>query len=271
VPKYDAFGREIGEDPLAALGWSTKEANAEEPARAGQPARAEEPPRAARAEEPARAPRTEPPRPAPSRPPATTPSIAIRRRPRVVSRLIVLAIVAGAVGLFAADSKREIHDALPGPSGTGGPPAVAGKPPVGLRGGSLIRPAELGRALDRLRAEQLGRLTNLRLAPERIDAQFVTSGGRLRLVQLGFDGEVQRFPLSGPGFRHLDTIPLSKLDPTAPARLVRAAAARLHRPAARIDYVVASRFAGTVTWGAYFKAGGIFLGDARGRLQRRIS
>ena len=90
-------------------------------------------------------------------------------------------------------------------------------------------------------------------------------------VQLRPGGEFQRFSESGNGFGGLDTIPFGKLDPTAPQRLVRAAAERLGRPVSRIDYLVASQTSGEVTWGAYFKGGAIFLANERGKITRRVS
>jgi hypothetical protein len=142
--------------------------------------------------------------------------------------------------------------------------------PAGLEAGSLIRSGELRRALAELRSKQLGRVQILRLAPERIDAGLLSSNGRLQSVQLRHDGEFQEFS-STPGLGHLEAIPWARLNPAAPARLVRQAARRLNRPVDRIDYLVPSLIQGQVIWGAYFKGGQIFQGDARGRLFRRVS
>ena len=142
--------------------------------------------------------------------------------------------------------------------------------PVGLQAGSLIRPGEFRRALAQLRSRQLGRTQTMRLAPERIDAAFVSSRGVLQSVQLRHDGGFQEFS-STPNLGHLETIPWARLNPAAPARLVRQAARRLNRPVSGIDYLVPSLIDGKVIWGAYFKGGQIFQGDARGRLFRRIS
>ena len=135
----------------------------------------------------------------------------------------------------------------------------------------MIRPAEFRRALAQLRGRAIGRVQTLRLAPERIDAALLTRRTTLVNVQLRHDGKFQRFSETGGGFGHLDTIPYARLDPAAPQRLVRAAAAKLHRPTSRIDYLVPSITSGAVTWGAYFKGGAIFLADARGHITRRIS
>jgi len=277
MPEYDAFGREIGEDPLAA--W-----RAAEPAAKPQP---EPEPEPAAAQAPA-----DPPVPTPA-PPAPTPDPALappappvtasptrrepppsarirRRRPRVVSRLILLlVVVVAAANLIggAADKVKDAVDDLPALT----PPTVAPKAaPVGLRPGSMIRPAELRRALADLRARRIGRIRTLRVAPERIDASLLTRRTTLVNVQLRHDGQFQRFSESGAGFGHLDTISFTALDPAAPARLVRAAAARLHRPTTRIDYLVPMITNGKITWGAYFKEGPIFLADAQGHITRRL-
>ena len=193
---------------------------------------------------------------------------ARRRRPRVVSRLIVLLVVLGLGASLVANAGREIEDAIRDVPGVEAEPA--GPPPAGLQSGSLVRPGELRRALARLRAEDLGRAYTLRLEPERIDAQLVTPRGVMTSVQLRHDGGFDEFARSRGG-GHLDTIPWNRLDPDAPARLARRAAARLGRPVTRLNYLVASLFDGRVIWGAYFKGGQIFQGDERGRLFRRIS
>jgi hypothetical protein len=166
---------------------------------------------------------------------------------------------------------REIEDAIEDVPGLGPVSPDAEAPdPVGLQAGSLIRPGELRRALAELRGRRLGRVQTLRLAPERIDAALLSSRGRLQSLQLRHDGGFQEFS-STPGLGHLEAIPWGRLDPAAPARLVRQAARRLNRPVNRIDYLVPSLIDGKVIWGAYFKGGQIFQGDARGRLFRRVS
>jgi hypothetical protein len=180
MPKYDAFGREIGEDPLA--GWraeeaAPREAVPDEPAPAPAPAAESapvDPPRAAAPPERPRLPsqrvvRIEMPR---------------RRRPRVVARLIILLVVLGLGASLAVNGGRELEDAI-----RDIPPVEAeGPPPVGLERGSLVRPAELRRAFAQLQDANLGRVYTLRLAPERIDAQLITGGGVRSSVQLRHDG-----------------------------------------------------------------------------------
>jgi hypothetical protein len=281
MPKYDAFGREIGEDTLAP--WRQQEGSVERPPEEGRdeeespvvtvgdatvtigepiviqagPAIDDSPP----AEAPPAAERVIRLRMPTGRP--------ARRRPRVVSRLILLLVVIGLGATLAINAGREIEDAIRDVPGLV-PPAPEAAAPVGLQAGSLIRPNEFRRALAQLRGRKIGRVETMRLAPERIDAALISSGGRLRSVQLRHDGAFQEFA-STPGLGHLETIPWTRLDPAAPARLVRQAARRLNRPVDRIDYLVPSLIQGRLIWGAYFKGGQIFQGDARGRLFRRVS
>jgi hypothetical protein len=252
MPEYDAFGREIGEDSLA--GWRTSEPATARPA----PPREEQPAVAV-------------PRPAaPARPSPPSPIRPRRRaRPRVVSRLILLLVVVVIGANLIGGAVTKVHDAVDGL--TPASPTPSGPPPAGLQPGSLIRAAELRTALRDLQNRNLGRLQTLRLAPVRIDATFLTPRTTIASVQLRHDGSFQRFGESGRGFGGIDAVAFSRLDPAAPQRLVRAAAERLHKPPARIDYLVPSISEGKLIWGAYFKGGAIFLADAKGRITSRIS
>ena len=179
-------------------------------------------------------------------------------------------VVAG-VNLLAAAGSR-VKDAVDDlPSLSVPKPAAPVADPVGLEAGSMIRPGNLRKALAELRRRDLGKLESLRLAPERIDATLLSPRGTLISVQLRHDGQFRQFSESGPGFGGATTIPFGRLDPRAPQRLVRAAAERLGRSPDQIDYLVPSISEGKVYWGAYFKNGATFLGDARGRVIRRIS
>ena len=277
MPDYDAFGREIGEDTLA--GWRTGSSAepAPEPPPPGPPAAAvtagdplgtagaSAPPVSAGA---TAAPVSAPPVSAP--PARTRFQRPPRRRPRV--RWIAL-LIAGWIGInVVSDVADKVDEAARGikiPSLA--VPSPEADAPVGLAPRSLLRPAAFERALAQLRSRKIGRIQSLRVAPERIDASLLTPRGTLVSVQLRPGGELRRFSESGGGFGGTGTIPFGKLDPTAPQRLVRAAAERLGRPVSRIDYLVASQTSGDVTWGAYFKGGAIFLANERGKITRRTS
>ncbi len=262
MPKYDAFGREIGEDTLA--GWRSGEA-VERPAAEPEPAEAA----------------TAPPQPEPEPtvtagppPQARPPMPILRPRRRRRGPLITLLIVAGVV-IFAGNIVSGISDEVAKNvpdfefqvPDVDVPEAPAdAPPPVGLGGESMIRPAGLRKAIADLEGRQLGVETwTFRLAPERIDATFVKKG--LRHVQLRFDGTFQRFSVSRGNYAHLPTVNISELDVRAPQRLVRAAARRIGKPTSRIDYLIPQ----TDGWIAYFKGGQYFKGDRHGRALRRIS
>ena len=80
-------------------------------------------------------------------------------------------------------------------------PAPPGEAPVGLGRGSLLLPAAFERAVTRLRGGGYKGLTNLRVAPERIDASLITRGGSLRHVQIAPDGALRTFGASTPRLR----------------------------------------------------------------------
>jgi hypothetical protein len=275
MPKYDAFGRELGEDSLESLGWTSGGTVTPAPAPAPEtpaPAPAEPPAAVAGAPE------------APPEPPRQRPAPAFGRPPRrrhsggarIMSRLITFGIIAGVAAAVIPNVTSKVKDAtdgitidLPDIDTPAIPDTKPVTPPVGLGTGSLIRPAAFARALRDLRGRNLGRLTNLSLRPERIDLQTVRNG-RLTSSQLSTAGGFRKFSTSGPGFTNTSTIAWGKLDPAAPQRLARTAAERIHKPVAKIDYLVPSDFDGKLIWGAYFKGGQIVQGDARGRFTRRI-
>jgi hypothetical protein len=148
-------------------------------------------------------------------------------------------------------------------------PVTPAAPPVGLGPRSLIRHANLAPAVAKLR-HGLGRLTNLRVAPESIVAQLVTKGGRLRSVQIHADGTLDKISLSGPGFTSVPTIPFSGIDTRAPERLVRGGARDGGFKTRAIQYLVPSRFSGAIVWNAYFANGRRYEGDAAGRVMRKF-
>ena len=165
----------------------------------------------------------------------------------------------------------------PVPPARSAPPAtprrVAAPPatPRGVGRGSLLRPFAFGAAIKRLRNGGFGQLTNLRVAPERIDATLLTKGGALRHVQIVPGGELRRFGTATGGFRGVPTMSLAAIDSGAPQRLTRSAAERLGIVPGRVNYLVYTRFGGITQWNVYFTGGQIFSADARGRITRRIS
>jgi hypothetical protein len=256
VPQYDAFGREIGANTLSGLGSGVAPEAEAAPVETGPP-------------EPS------PPRPEP--PSVSIPLRPLRRRRRRGAGFVVLFVlfivlaplaIGGLVIFSAVDGATEA--VRKGVATIAAPEvsAAAAVPPMGVRGRSLVRRDHFAAALASLSGSEL-RLTHLRLAPERIDAQLLTRGGRLRSVQVLPGGATKRLgPDSGPGFDSAGTIPISRLDPRAPQRLARRGAAKLRVRLSTLQYLVPTLFSGKVTWVAYFEHARYVLGDAAGRYQR---
>jgi hypothetical protein len=293
VAERDPFGRLPGENPLEFLGQpsngteaaaaeavAAEAVAAEETATAGRPAFAQ--PAVAKRPRAAQDVRTPA---ATSLDPAQVTRIA-RRVVRTVIVLAVLVVAVGALGLLASGgsdtSDRTPTIAVPVPNlktPPAGAPSRAAPPPAtrpaatprGLNASSLLTRRKLAPALRRLGTSGLGRLRTLSIRPERVDAQLLTRGGRLRSVQVRADGTINDFGTSGPGFGHLDTIAFARVQPAAPARLVRSAAERLHRPPSQVDYVVLLQLGSSLSWSVFMRDGKHFLADASGRITRRIS
>ena len=295
----DPFGRKKDDDPLASLGWQADEtASTTEPEpKPAAPTREHEP--RLGADEPAMAAGTWRPQPEAERrgsEPTSAPppprragqgSLVARFARGVLALAIVVAVLGGALLAMVNSGKERVHDIvreLPDsfpefrpPPGSGSPfeersgRAQPALPARGLSVDSLLRPAAFGRALARLRSGGYGRLTNLRVAPDRIDATMVTRGGRLRLLQIVPGGAVRVLQTTTGRFAGTRAMTLEGIDPRAPNRLTRSAAGRLGQPASRVDYLVLMDFAGARQWNVYFKGGQIFSADAHGRITRRIS
>jgi hypothetical protein len=289
----DPFGRKKGEDPLASLGWTGSEgATRAEPApktRADEPLPGLDP----EPERPAQPPRQ--PRPRRQRPPAQSTQFKPRRAVRgLVMTAVVVAIAGGAIASLVGSGVHKVERVVddfttpqvsppppPAASSSEVPPAAqqpaparpvrSATPPRGVGRGSLLRPFAFGAAIKRLRTSGFGRLTNLRVAPERIDATLLSKGGALRHVQIVPGGGLQQFGPASQGFGGMPTTSLAGIDAGAPQRATRSAAGRLGVPPSRVNYLVYMQFAGAAQWYVYFTAGQIFSADAHGRIARRIS
>lgn len=269
MPEYDAFGREIGEDTLQQWRQGSGPLPADPapvPPKPPQPA-----PVSVSAGDPLGG-----PAPAPAAPPqqprervVVAPGMRPRRRRRGMARLIVLLVfgwIAFNVISGIAGKVDEVARTIPDLS-----PAETEPPPAGLERGSLLRPAAFKRAIAQIRRRGEGKLQNLRVAPDRIDASLITDRGTLVNVQVSATDGYREFSESGPGFTASNTVPSSKLDTRVPMKLTVAAAERLGKPVGTINYLVPTMSDGKVVWGAYFKTGAIFLANARGKIIRRIS
>jgi hypothetical protein len=260
VPKYDAFGREIGDDPLKSLREVSNPVPAEETSRVEVSAPEAEP--ETEAWSGTREPEPDPQRIVVAAPPEF---VRPRRRRRGFPAFLVLGVIVAAVGLVANSAVEkgenlidDISTALP----EAAEPEEQAPPPVGLEPDSLIREDNFAAALKTLADSGLGRPTALRIAPERIDTQLL-EGNTLHIVQITPDGELHEFGSSEGTGRPLA---FKAIDPAAPERLVRRAATP-KAPPRNINYLVVSP-GPPQSVGAYFKNGRIVIGDAHGRPER---
>jgi hypothetical protein len=254
VPEYDAFGREIGDDPLAGLRDAVNppppKPNVEVAPEPAEPVFTAGPEPVATAPEPSPAPVFVPP------PQFVRPR---RRRRGGLAGLLVIAAIVGAVGLVsnaAVEKGRDIIDQVT--------PEEPVPPPTGLQRDSLIQENNFASALRTLNAAKLGKPMAIRVAPDRIDATLV-KGSKLHQVQITPDGALRELASSdAPATRSV--VAYSSIDPAAPERLTRAGATK-KQPARSINYVLLTP-GPPITWGAYYKRGRIVIGDRTGHVQR---
>jgi hypothetical protein len=201
------------------------------------------------------------------------------RRADVVRAILTLAIV-GAVGvaLFAAlvPWASNLAD-TPGPSAPaeeGGSLAGAGADglaaPRGLGAGSLLRPENLAPAVRRLRVRLGGRPRFVRVSADRVDAQVVLPGERIRLGYFTWDGAMRVIATTkAPGVSAAPALRWVQVDPWAPRRLVRSATAQARMPASGFDYAVLAR-AGGMHWTAFLSGGSTWTAGADGHRARPL-
>jgi hypothetical protein len=240
MAERDAFGRGRDEDTLVDMGWR-------EPGFVATLEGATTAPEAAFVA--ATSPTAEQPRPAPAA--APKPPRRARRRPRVMSRVLFLGIVA-ASALFALREGTgfvgDIEDAIRGRTGT-----ITRTVPV--EGGSLLHAKAFAAALEGLPA---GDVEMLRLTPEELDAQVIVDGRR-HSVRVSASGRVIDVPT--PGGARLAPI---VVESRAPARIIRAAT----RDRSSVDYLVLLRIAGRPRWQLFLEDGRSFTANEDGRSVR---
>ena len=177
----------------------------------------------------------------------------MRGLPTLVTVLTIAGSVVGTYQLMEAVGPDISESSESGSTLRGTPDAIAGDAPE-----SLFRAPRLATALAKLRDEfgPEAKLSNLRLAPERIDAQVVRGEQRTTLVQLDSDAEVTfRTELETASD---DTIPLAQVDPRGPERIMRKTARRYGVGPADVGYLVLTtgNFDDQPGWGAYPDRGG---------------
>jgi hypothetical protein len=200
VPEYDAFGREIGEDPLAALRDATV------PAKPAPP-------------------RPEPIPPEPEAPPevvAADPPTFVRPRRRPRGGIAGLGVIVALLGLLLALGNMAVSEIEGGLEGL-----VETDEPAGPGPSSMIRSQNLERALEQLRGSGLGRPLTLRAYPGRVDARLVAGNGRQSLMRVTAQHELRTLGTREGG--RARGIGYGQIDPAMPERLVRAAEGRTVR------------------------------------------
>ena len=298
MPKYDAFGREIGEHTLSGLGGEPSA----EPQPVPTPVPAEgwgqspppEPQTSA-----SFGPSTEVPIAPPAQPepasfslPGEIPAAGRPRRARrgiggfgcLFALIFAGAILVGpiiAVISFvddAADTFEDVRDDFEGATGElpgtrdDGSPAEDAPAPTGLAGRSMLRPANLRRAIALLEQEK-GTPGRVILWPDRTNAELITRRDNQRNVVVTYEGELRKGEPVDVGIPQ-DTVGWDRIEPAVPSRFVKAAAKRFDLRPERIDYVIGEPDAfddEPLRWIAYFKGGAIVQGDENGRVERRIS
>lgn len=132
-------------------------------------------------------------------------------------------------------------------------------------------PGDLRQALRTMERELPGKITNFSIHRNGINAQVVR-GGERSIVLFAPDAEAPEVITRSEASTVIDAMSYEEINPTAPARLMKAANARLGRSPADVDYFVVSKSSGVMQWGIYYEGGSpIALGDSRGRYTRRIS
>ena len=133
--------------------------------------------------------------------------------------------------------------------------------PRGLDGSSLLRPQNLRRALAQMRGD--GRVQSVKLSPSDLEVRLVNSRHRV-VWNVPAHGDPQRVS-SAPYDDHNTTIRFAEIDPTAPARLTRAAARRAQKGVRDVRGLVLLLQLGRPRWVLTFDGGLQFTADRHGR------
>jgi hypothetical protein len=257
----DAFGREIGEDSLASMGWTSSVTPAPDTVTPGDPPAAPAPTafNAGEATAPFSRPKPQPAEPepaAPPRPPAPTFSRPRRGGPSIVRAGFLIAFLgvlaigvskAVEVGGHAVDDIRGKIEAIE--------PKPAAPSPSAPE--SLLRPAPLRDALSKLPA---GRLVFVRIDADSIDAQVIRAGKRhtVHMSSNGPNAEVTTpVGVDQKGF---------ELNPEAPLRAARTAARRAGLQVDDLAYIVGTEQG----WTLFFQGALQYRANLSGRKVRKV-
>lgn len=194
--------------------------------------------------------------------------------------LVVAAVIIGIPVLLAVKAGKKAENEInstfngavnpPGSSTTttssSPAPNAPSTPPTGVATGSLVRPFALAKFVKNDLSGE-GKLVHLQVAPDRINAQTHTSTGRIHIISLDYQGTKQVVKTPSGGFGTQDVIPLSKIDASAPQRMVK------HIPHTKnLNYLILGHdFDGNLQWLAYYKNGHYYAANAHGQGVHRIS
>lgn len=138
-----------------------------------------------------------------------------------------------------------------------GDEADSGRPAEG-GGASLIRPDRLEPALAVVRREAgvESTIVALRLAPDRLDAVMREPGGGRTVVQIGADLDPTAVSAGSTGSSERG-IGVTRIDPSAPERIVRRGARLVERDPGDVDYLAlsVSPIDGDASWVLFFEGG----------------
>jgi hypothetical protein len=166
----------------------------------------------------------------------------------VLLTFVVLTLAASAYVLAGAERRAESDPVQKAARGE-----IAGLDPL-----SLVREANLRRVIAKVAAGQRTLVTNVRVAPTRVDFTVRDSGGSRKSLSVGPSFKVKESDL---GVGEEDALPASRLDASGPERMLRAVAERTGVGVDAVDYVTLSPAGlGEPAWYLFLKRG-----DARNR------
>lgn len=268
MTEYDAFGNPIEQQPLE----SAPASRPQPPAAPAQPSASPTPPPVS----------------------VSTPSPGVRvssggggGRGGIILLLVLLVVfglpIAGGIYAFSTasdtiDSVTKGFDAFStttgtassgSPSGSDAPdPARPAVPPRGVSRDSLLRAANLSRALrDVRRVADGGRPTFVRVEAGRVDVQVVRPSGTTSLIHRPWDEKASSLG-NAPGPTSAPTLRWSQIDPAAPRRLYDAVRNGSTRPSKALNYAVL--LAATGRWSAFRQDGTGFVAGPSGRDVQRL-
>jgi hypothetical protein len=179
-----------------------------------------------------------------------------RSRRRISGRWAALLIGGLAIVAVAFTLGRMLDGAIDPPPPAAPPPAQ----PTGLDRGSYLRPENMRAALARMRGQ--GRVQSVRIEPALLTARLLSTQRRV-VWNLRAGRPPQR--VVGPPYDDFNTtVAFSQIDPDAPARFARAAAALAGRDVSDVDFLFLQRNLGRPRWILYFEGGLHYTADRHG-------